>query len=179
MRIYLAATLPLLTLARDRRQVTDGPTTACAVTPALREWYIEGDLEELEYAAMAAAARASLTLLAADPDARRRRVVLAVDVPEAWVRPVHEDGRAALAMVSVTEPVPWSCLASVHVDGYEAEPLVGAAADAVLAAADGDEDAQFVLDSAEDESLLWYAVQEADDLLSAAAGGFGDEVSES
>ena len=34
--------------------------TAYAVTPALREWYAEGDAEELEYAALQEAARASL-----------------------------------------------------------------------------------------------------------------------
>ncbi|MDP9444650.1 MAG: hypothetical protein M3P83_10020, partial [Actinomycetota bacterium] len=40
------------------------PLTAFAVTPALREWYAGGDEEELEYAAMTAAGRAALRLLA-------------------------------------------------------------------------------------------------------------------
>ena len=55
---------------------------AFTVTPALREWYAQADLEELEYAALTHAARASLWLLLADPDAPRRRVVLAADVPD-------------------------------------------------------------------------------------------------
>ncbi|BEP14709.1 hypothetical protein acdb102_30200 [Acidothermaceae bacterium B102] len=165
MRIYVAATLPYLSRARSSGLVTEGPTIAYAVTPGLREWYAEGDLDELEYAAMGAAAKASLSLLADDPSAPRRRVVLAADVAENGVRPVLDGGRATLAQVSVAEPVPWSALASLHVDGYEAEPVVGEAANAVQGAADGDEDAQFAVDSAEDESLLWYAVQEADDLL--------------
>lgn len=175
MRVYLASTLPLLARAKAARALTDGACTAYAVTPTLREWYADGDLEELEYAALSAAARASLALLSQDASALRRRVVLAADVPDAWVRPVPDVGRDDRARVSVAEPVPWSALASIHVDGYEAEPAVGAAAEAVRAAAEGDEDAQFVVDGAEDESLLWYAVQEADDLLAgpgpATAGG--------
>ncbi len=51
-----------------------------AVTPALREWYSSGDIEELEYVAMMHAARESLRLLAADPASPRRRVVLAAEV---------------------------------------------------------------------------------------------------
>ena len=172
MRIYLASTLPLLAGARAALQLTDGPSIGFAVTPALREWYAEGDLEELEYAALTAAARESLSLLAADPSALRRRVVLAVDVPDAGVAQRQDEQRASL---SVLGPVPWSALAAVHVDGFEAQAVVAAAAEAFPGAAAGDEDAQFTVDSAEDESLLWYAVQEADDLLAGVAGGLGDE----
>ena len=175
MRIYVAATLPLLAAARASGQVTDGPTVAYAVTPRLREWYAEGDLEELEYAAMGAAGRASLGLLAADPGARCLRVVLAADVPETWVRPQLDGGRESTARVTVSEPVLWSTLASLHVDGQEAERLIADAAVATTAAADGDEDAQFAVDSAEDEPLLWYAVQEADDLLAAVGDGASDK----
>ena len=63
MRIYLPATLPRLAAALDAGSISS-VEVAYAVTPALREWYIEGDIEELEYAATAAAARASLRLLA-------------------------------------------------------------------------------------------------------------------
>lgn len=171
MRIYVPATLPLLARARESGVVASGPSVVFAVTPALREWYVEGDLEELEYAAMAAAARESLSLLAADPQARRRRVVLAADVPEAWVRTSADAlGRGELAKAGLTESVPWTSLAAVHVDGYEAEAVVQAAAAAIANAINGDEEAQFVVDSAEDESLLWYAVQEADDLLDGGVG---------
>jgi hypothetical protein len=171
MRIYVAATLPLLAQAKASGRVTNGPTTAYAVTPRLREWYFEGDLEELEYAAQSAAGRASLALLAADPHAPRRRVVLAADVPEGSVTAVTDGGRHTIAQVGVSEPVPWSALASLQVDGHAAERLIAEAAHAVVRAEEGDEDAQFVVDSAEDESLLWYGVQEADDLLGDEAGG--------
>ncbi|TDC67572.1 hypothetical protein E1200_14620, partial [Actinomadura sp. GC306] len=77
MRVYLPSTLPLLAGVHAAKEIAPAPLTAHAVTPALREWYAGGDLEELEYAAMSAAARASLRLLSADPSAPPRRVVLA------------------------------------------------------------------------------------------------------
>ena len=171
MRIYLPATLSLLAVARRQGRVTESPCVAFGVTPTLREWYAEGDMEELEYAALALAARQSVTLLAQDPSAPRRRVVLAADVPDAWVRPRPDGPRAAL---SVLQPVPWSALAAVHVDAPEAEPVVGAAANAWAAAVGGDADAQFTLDGAEDEELLWFAVQEVDELLVRTAIKPGD-----
>ena len=138
------------------------------MTPALREWYVEGDLEELEYAALTPPA-ARRSPARGRPDAPPRRVVLAVDVPEASATTGRGGGRRHGPGLRL-QPVPWSALASVHVDGYEAERLVADAASAVQCGGSGDEDAQFTVDSAEDESLLWYAVQEADDLLGGAAG---------
>ena len=64
MRVYLPATLPALAELHKTGLIAPAPLTAYAVTPALREWYIEGDSEELEYAALTDAARASLRLLA-------------------------------------------------------------------------------------------------------------------
>ena len=80
MRVYLPATTSVLrTLLDDGRLA--GPHTAFAVTPQLREFFAvsdaEADTEELEYAALLTAARASLRLLDIDPLAPRRRVVLA------------------------------------------------------------------------------------------------------
>ncbi len=71
MRIYLPSTLSALAAVLRTGQVT-APACAFTVTPTLREWYASGDMEELEYAAMSAAARASLRLLAADPQAPSR-----------------------------------------------------------------------------------------------------------
>src|SRR3974390_1931993 len=82
MRVYLPATLPGLADLLRRAEIGPAPLRAFAVTPTLRESYASGDLEELEYVAMTQAARASLRLLAADPGAPRRRVVLAADVPD-------------------------------------------------------------------------------------------------
>jgi hypothetical protein len=50
------------------------------VTPGLREWYAEGDDEELEYVAFTRAAQGALRLLRQDTAAPRRRVVVSVDV---------------------------------------------------------------------------------------------------
>ena len=86
MRVYLPCTLSALAgllASTDIGQPAAGqPLRGFAVTPALREWYVSGDLEELEYAAMMQAARASLRLLLEDPDAPPRRVVLAVEIPD-------------------------------------------------------------------------------------------------
>lgn len=161
MRVYLPATLPLLAGALDAGEVGPAPLTAFAVTPALREWYAEGDTEELEYAALLAAARGSLRLLDATPAAPRRRVVLAAEVPDAWVsaRPDPDDDRAA---VTVSAPVPLARVAAGHVDeaAADAAGVVASAAAAVLAADMGDDDAEFTVSEAEDLPLQWYASQE-------------------
>jgi hypothetical protein len=164
MRVYLATTVPGLVRfhADGVVSATDG-VRAHAVTPALREWYTEGDSEELEYAAMRGAARESLTLLAAEADAVRRRVVLAADVPDAQVVPdaaVHRSG------VRIATAVPMSAVVSVHIDEPEADDTVAAAVEALAAAEAGDEDAAFTVDGAEDCDLLWYDVTEIAQLVS-------------
>src|SRR5215472_4944754 len=95
-------------------QIPVSPVRGYAVTPALREWYSGGDMEELEYVAMMHAARESLRLLAADPNAPRRRVVLAVDVPDQQV--IAEAGFDEPGLVEVRSPVPTRAVASGLVD---------------------------------------------------------------
>ena len=82
MRVYVPLTLPGLAEAHKAGELGPAPLIAYAVTPALREWYVSDDIEELEYAALNRAAQASLRLLAVDPQAARRRVVVAVDVAD-------------------------------------------------------------------------------------------------
>ena len=129
-----------------------------AVTPALREAYASGDEEELEYAALTEAARASLRLIAQDPTIPPRRVVLAAEIPAEQVKLDGSDDEPA--RVLVTGPIPVSRLASGHVDGTEAAADVREAADALPAADAGDEDAKFAVDGAEGHELGWYATQE-------------------
>jgi hypothetical protein len=167
MRVYLPTTLTeLARILRDRRF---GPTPpiAYAVTPALREWYASGDLEELEYAAMADAAKASLRLLAADPEAPSRRVVLAAEVPDELVTSGPADLAVAeeRAVVKLTGAVRFEWIVSGHVDDAEAEPDVRAARAAIPAADAGDDDARFTVDGAAGHDLLWYATQELPHLL--------------
>lgn len=134
---------------------------AYAVTGALREWYREGDSDELEYVAGLAAATAALTLLAADPTAPRRRVVLAVDVDDGAVTPTGEEAAAVKLSVAVAKKR-W---ASALVDDEGAESVVAAAISSLDAAAAGDDDAMFALDEAGAYELNWYAVQELPQLV--------------
>ncbi|GAB3691255.1 DUF6912 family protein [Angustibacter aerolatus] len=179
MRVYVATTTDGLTRLRDGGLPL--PLVACAVTPALREWYTEGDEEELEYAAASDAALASLRLLADDGAARPRsrtsadaqtgghplrRVVLAVEVPDGEVgtrgRDPHADDRSA---VELARGVTRDDVVSVHLDDDLALDDVAAAVRALPAADAGDEDAQAVVDDAEGHELLWFDVTELDDLV--------------
>jgi hypothetical protein len=162
VRVYLPSTLPALRAALAAGGFGPPPVLAFAVTPALREWYTAGDLEELEYAATTDASRASLRQLEADPAAPSRRVVVAADVPDLDIVLAPELERAA---VQVAVAVPFGKVVAVLVDSAEAEADVRAAA-AVVAKADlGDEDAGFVVDGVEDHELEWYAAQEIPDLF--------------
>lgn len=161
-RVYLPATLPGLASAHTSG-VLPGPLAAHAVTPAIREWYTEGDTEEYEYVAFTEAAEASLRLLAADPDAPRRRVVVAADLSESTVSE-RGDGSCRSAVQVLTD-VPMSVVASVHVDETSAEKVVAEAIIALDAADAGDDDARFALDEAEATELLWYDVTEIADLI--------------
>lgn len=158
MRVYLAATMPALAAALHAGEIGPAPLAGFAVTPALREWYASGDLDELEYAAMAVAARASLRLLAADDGAPPRRVTLAADVPDDQVSSCGSLDEPAAVKISAA--VPLARVASAHVDDPDAAADVRAAAAAIPAADHGDGDAKFTVDSAEGNELLWYAVQE-------------------
>jgi hypothetical protein len=164
MRVYIPATLAMLRTLVDSGQLIPVAGTGFALTPMLRESYAAGDTEELEYAAMNEAARASLRLLAAelngDVGVLPRRVVVAADVERVRLRPDLDD-----AAVTVAVPVPTSAIAAVHVDMAEAEDAVRTAA-AVIDAADlGDPDAEFALGEAEDHEMAWYATQEIPFLL--------------
>jgi hypothetical protein len=168
MRVYVPTTLTGLAAAFEGEGLGAAPVKAYAVTPALREWYVSDDLEELEYAALTRAAQAALRLLAADPDAARRRVVVAADVPDALVkldREAEVESVHALGSVTLLEALPLDKAAAVHVDADDAEADVAAAAAAVEAAEAGDDDARFTVDGAEDHELLWYATQEIPALL--------------
>jgi hypothetical protein len=170
MRLYVPLTIERLAAAHSAGKF-EAPLTVYAVTPALREWYAAGDEEELEYAAMAQAARASIGLIAADPGAVRRRVVAACEV--AALPPAGGDRELGDARVNLAEPIPWSAVAAVHVDAAQTSGLVAEAADQWEAAQRGDEDAVFAVDACEGEDLLWYATQEVPDLLAEAGHGAG------
>src|SRR5437660_7390479 len=143
MRVFLPSTLPALAEALRAGQVGSSAGSALsespdpgqqpgyAVTPTLREAYASGDEEELEYAALTAAARASLRLLAGDPAAPPRRVVLAAEIPAEQVKLDARDHEPGRVLIAVAVPVAW--LVSAHADDTDAGPDVRAAADALPA----------------------------------------------
>jgi hypothetical protein len=157
VRVYLPATTSTLRALLDSGELGPVPLTAFAVTPALREWYVDDHLEALEYAAMVEAARGSLRLIDADDAAARRRVVIAVDAPDSAVA-VRDD--LDRGVVQVGDPVRLAAVASVHVDDADAEETVAAAAEAIIAADLGDPESQERVDDAEGYELSWYASQE-------------------
>ncbi|MEN3540539.1 hypothetical protein AAH991_35875 [Microbispora sp. ZYX-F-249] len=167
MRVYLPSTIPALARVVAAGELGPAPLTGFAVTPALIEWYVSGDTEELEYVALTEAARASLRMLAADRkdgvEVAARRIVIAADVPDETVKAGAD--LEERARVRVLEPVPLRLVAAVHVDDTDAAPDVEAAIAALPAADTGDDDARFVVDGVEDHELLWYATQEIPDLL--------------
>jgi hypothetical protein len=164
MRVYIPATLPMLTglIADGSMQPLSG--TAFAVTPTLREAYAEGDDEELAEVALGEAARASLRLLSGDTEnttpMRRAVVVADADADTVTRRPDLDD-----AVVRVSGRVRLDQVAAVYVDNAAAEPAVRAAI-AVIDDADlGDEDAELTVGDAQDHDLAWYATQELPFLL--------------
>ncbi len=190
MRVYVPATVRMLRELVDHGELLPVNGTAFALTPALRESYTSGTTEELEYAALTEAARASLRLLAAerdtdggdtgegdtgggdadgvpaDPDRAAggknppRRVVISADPEDVTLRPDLDH-----AVVRLSGPVPLDTVAAVHVDTSDAESAVLAAAPVIDDADLGDEDAELALGDAEDHELAWYAPQELPFLL--------------
>ncbi|GAB3558130.1 hypothetical protein J2S53_004177 [Actinopolyspora lacussalsi] len=170
MRIYLPATVRMLREFFEQQQLRPLSGTAFALTPALRESYSSGDAEELEYAAMREAARASLRLIStelgdsreAETEEAPRRVVVSADVrdEEATLRPDLDH-----AVVRLANPVPWKKIAAVHVDTAEAEEAVRQAAPLIDDADLGEEKAELALGDAEDHELAWFAPQEVPFML--------------
>jgi Family of unknown function (DUF6912) len=160
VRVYLPATVTMLHELNSAGEFKPLNGTAFALTPALRESYTAGSAEDLEYVATAEAARASLRLLAADPEAMRRRVVISADVEGVTPRPDLDN-----AVVRIAGTVLLKDIAAIHLDAPEAEAAVAAAVEVIDAADMGDEDAEFVLGDAEDHELAWYATQELPFLL--------------
>lgn len=168
MRIYVPATFPLLGGWLSDGEIAPGDRdgdrgrTVYAVTPTLREWYHDADLDELEHAAQVAASIGSLDLLAKDPAAPRRRAVIAADLDDGALTPASDRERAAMWLAG---SVPVTLWASALIDGADSEGVVTTAVAAVERARAGDDDAQFAIDEAEAHELGWYAVQELRALL--------------
>ena len=101
--------------------------------------------------------------------APRRRVVLAADVPDEFIK--HDGGFDEPTLVEVRAPVTVDRVVSGHVDDSVAETDIAQAVAALPSADEGDDDARFVVDGAEGHELLWYAAQELPDLAGEPSGG--------
>ncbi|WP_017604649.1 DUF6912 family protein [Nocardiopsis alkaliphila] len=142
MYVFLPSTVPALAALLEEGRVEGTPLTAFVADPG-----VEGDSEEAEYAAMYAAAEESLRMLAADPEAPRRRVVLAAEMPDRIIEHRAHQGEG-VARVSVLGAIPYKKLKSVHVDDVDAaEDVAEAVEDPASEAVEGHE-------------LMWFAVQE-------------------
>ncbi|MDQ6936188.1 MAG: hypothetical protein M3140_00505 [Actinomycetota bacterium] len=162
MRVYLPATTAVLADLATSGEIGPAPLTAFAVTPDLRAWYVDEDVEELEYAASGQAVRASLRMVDADPTVARRRVVVAADVADTDIEVRDDLERGA---VRIADVVPLRAVAAVHIDDAEAEATIARAAAVVLEADLGSASAQEVVDDAEGFELSWYAPEELAALL--------------
>lgn len=142
MYVFLPSTVPALAALLDEGRLEGEPLTAFTAEPEPG-----GDPEEAEYEAMYAAAEESLRLLAADPRAPRRRVVLTAEMPDHIVE--HQDRHGdGVARVRVRASIPYKKLKAAHVDDERA------VADVTKAVEDPGSGA------ADDHELLWFAVQE-------------------
>ncbi|MDQ2835801.1 MAG: hypothetical protein M3Y42_07680 [Actinomycetota bacterium] len=162
MRVYLPGTSTLLARLSQSGSLGPAPITGFAVTPGLREYYLDDDIEELEYAASAQAARAALRLISADSSAAKRRVVISADVPDEFVA-VRDDLDHGVVRISAEVPIGWC--ASVHLDDADAQATIATAATEIDAADLGDPAAEEKVDDAEGFELCWYATQEIEELL--------------
>ncbi|MFD5868051.1 DUF6912 family protein [Corynebacterium sp. NPDC060344] len=158
MRVYLPATFGMLRELLDDDAVVPRRGWAFAVTPALREFYVEGDDEELADIAFDDASRASLRLLSAyDGKFPHRRVVIAADVADDAVELKPDMGEAVVAL---SGPVSRDDVAAVHVDVEESAAAVEKAIAAVDAADLGDEDAELTVGDCLERPLAWYDAAE-------------------
>jgi hypothetical protein len=161
MRVYIPATLAMLSLLIADGDFQPRSGTAFAVTPALRESYAEGDDEELAEVAIAEAAMASIRLLATESadDLPLRRAVVIADA-DAESRPDLDT-----AVVRLKGRVGLDQVVAVYVDNAAAEPAVAAAIEVIDSADLGDEDAELTVGDAQDHALARYATQELPFLL--------------
>ncbi|AKE40716.1 Uncharacterised protein [Corynebacterium kutscheri] len=164
MRIYIPATFDMLHELNERQVISARSGYAFAVTPALRDYYVEGDEDEIAYSAFEDAVLASIRLLAiGDEHFPYRRVVLSADVPDDQVTFAPELGES----VVILEPaqVNFSDVASIHVDVADSEEATKSAIALIDQADLGEEGAELTVGDALDNYLAWYDPSELNILV--------------
>lgn len=156
VRVFLPATFSMLAELEETGQLTARSGWGFALTPALREFYTEGDEEEIEYSAFLEASMASLRLLAIGDEEKfpHRRVVISVDVDESVVTPKPDMGEPVVALDPAT--ITKDNLQAIHVDIEESEAATAKAIDAIDNADLGDEDAELAVGDALDNFMAFY-----------------------
>ena len=161
MRVYLPLTVAGLAALHASGRVAPAPLHAHAVTPALRAGESRADDEELEYAALMAAAYDSLVLIS-ETSGEPRRVVVAADVDDADVTSAADPDDPTAVVVSGEVPI--ARCGAVHVDDADADGEVSLALARLPEAQAGDGQALAAVSLVEHE-LMWFATQEIPDLL--------------
>ncbi len=161
VRIYLPLTVAGLAELHASGRISPAPLRAHAVTASLRAGVSDADDEELEYAALMAAAYDSLVLIA-ESSGEPRRVVVAADVDESDV--VLVDDVDDPTSVIVSSDVLITRCGAVHVDDADADGEVSLALARLPEAQAGDGPALAAVSLVEHE-LMWFATQEIPDLL--------------
>lgn len=156
VRVFLPATFSMLAELEETGQLTARSGWGFALTPALREFYTEGDEEEIEYSAFLEASMASLRLLAIGDEEKfpHRRVVISVDVDESVVTPKPDMGEPVVALDPAT--ITKDNLQAIHVDIEESEATTAKAIDAIDNADLGDENAELAVGDALDNFMAFY-----------------------
>lgn len=160
MRVYIPATFSTLCGLNESGVITARSGYGFAVTPALTEFYIEGDEEEIAHAAFQDAAEASLRLLAIGDEEQfpYRRVVVSADINEKNLTFVPENGESVVkispAHINLVD------IAAIHIDVESSEPDTKAAIDVIDASDLGDEDAELTVGDAQDNFMAWYDPEE-------------------
>ena len=155
-RVYVPATFGMLTELKENGKLAARSGWGFAVTPALQEFYTEGDEEEIAYSAYQEAAMSSLRLLAIGDETEfpHRRVVISLDVTIECVHPQPDMGEAVVKL----EPAIFTPeqLAAIHVDIEESEEATKKAVELIDAADLGDEDAELAVGDALDNFMAFY-----------------------
>ncbi|WP_276652637.1 DUF6912 family protein [Corynebacterium vitaeruminis] len=156
MRVYIPATFALLQELSENGAITARSGYGFAVTPALREWFTEGDEEDFSEIAFDDASRASLRLLAIGDEERfpHRRVVVSVDIPDENVTLEPDLGEAVVSLKPAQ--VGFDAVAAIHVDVEASEGATAKAIASVDAADLGDEEAELAVGDALDNFMAWY-----------------------
>lgn len=160
LRVYIPATFAMLEELAQGGSLSARSGWGFMVTPALKEFYTEGDEEEIAYSAFLEASMASLRLLAIGDEEKfpHRRVVVSVDVPESVVNPQPDMGEPVVKL----EPaqITTEQVAAIHVDVEESEAATAKAIEVIDTADLGDEDAELAVGDALDNLMAYYDVSE-------------------